>query len=109
MTTFTTAPATAFSGTDTSTDAALRRQARKRVEAKMGFAVHLLVYVCVNAGLFAISTWFGGGRWSALPLLGWGLGLAIHGVVTVATLQGQSLRERWMAAELQQLRERAAR
>jgi hypothetical protein len=105
MTTFTTSPA--FSGTDTSTDAALRRQARKRVEAKMSFAVHLLVYVCVNAGLFAISTWFGGGRWSALPLLGWGL--AIHGVVTVATLQGQSLRERWMAAELQQLRERAAR
>lgn len=90
-------------------DAALRRQARKRVDQKMGFLVHLLVYVCVNAGLFFISNVFGAGRWSSLPLLGWGLGLAIHGLVTFASLQGQGLRERLLAAELKTLRERAAR
>ena len=105
MNTFDAAPTAGFS----LAEAALRRQARKRVEAKMGFAVHLLVYVCVNAGLYFISFGFGNGRWSHMPLLGWGLGLAIHGVVTLATLQGHSLRERWMAAEMKQLRERAAR
>jgi steroid 5-alpha reductase family enzyme len=90
-------------------DAALRRQARKRVEVKMGFLVHLLVFVCVNAGLFLMSQWQDSDRWLRLPLWGWGLGLAIHGVVTLATLQGQGLRERLMAAELKALRERAAR
>ncbi|RVT84938.1 2TM domain-containing protein [Inhella crocodyli] len=90
-------------------DIALRRQARKRVEMKMGFLVHLLVFVCVNGGLFLLSNLHDNARWHGLPFWGWGLGLAIHGVVTLASLQGADLRERLMAAELKALRERAAR
>ncbi len=33
----------------------LERLARKRAGAKMGWYVHALVYVCVNAGLALIS------------------------------------------------------
>ena len=88
-------------------DALLRRQARKRVETKMGFLTHLLVFVCINAGLYLL----GGGdqRLNGLPLWGWGLGLSIHGLVTLISLQGGDLRERMMAAELRTLRERAGR
>ncbi len=89
-------------------DIALRRQARKRVEMKMGFLVHLMVFACVNGGLFLLSNLHEGARWTSVPLWGWGLGLAIHGAVTLISLQGQGLRERLMDAEIKSLRERAA-
>lgn len=94
--------------TTTNNDAQLRRQARKRVEMKLGFLTHLLVFVCVNTGLYLLG---GGvdGRLHGLPLWGWGLGLAIHGLVTLLSLQGGDLRERMMQAELRSLRERAGR
>ena len=84
----------------------LYRQARKRVEMKMGFLVHLSVFVLVNAGL-ALLALLGGGRpgWP-FPHGGWALGLLIHGSVTLLSLQGAGLRERLLAQELQALRQR---
>ncbi len=56
-------------------------KAKKRVEAKMGFYIHLAVYVGVNLLLIVINVatspqylWF---KW---PLLGWGIGLFFHGM-----------------------------
>ncbi len=89
-------------------DIALRRQARKRVEMKMGFLVHLMVFVCVNGGLFLLGNLHGDERWTRVPFWGWSLGLAIHGLVTLISLQGQGLRERMLDAEIKTLRERAA-
>lgn len=89
-------------------DTDLQRLAKKRVEMKMGFLVHLLVFVCVNAG-FALLGLLRGVDLLFFPFWGWGLGLVIHGLVTLIALQGQGLRERLMAAELRALRERAAR
>jgi hypothetical protein len=41
------------------------------------------------------------------PLLGWGLGLAIHGIVVAVQLMGGSdLRERMMEQEIQRLKQR---
>ena len=97
------------SPTQSADDRALHRQARKRVEMKMGFLTHLLVFVCVNAGLFALSNLHGDARWSSVPLWGWGLGLGIHGLATLIALQGQGLRQRLMDAEIQALRQRAVR
>ena len=59
-------------------DADLRRIAKRRVKLKMGWYVHLVVYVCVNLGLLALNHLAGGERWSLFPALGWGLGLAFH-------------------------------
>ena len=87
------------------TEDELKALARKRVGIKMGFAIHLLVYTLVNAGLVALSL-ANGGRWHWGPLLGWGLGLAIHGLVTLLNLRGQGLRDQLLAAELQRLRAR---
>lgn len=83
---------------------ALHKQAKRRVGIKMGFLVHLTVFVVVNLGLFVLNGFTGGGRWHVFPLWGWGLGLAIHGLVTLLALRGQGLRERMMAAELERLR-----
>ena len=85
---------------------ALVARARRRVGMKMGFYIHALVYVLVNFGLWAIATAAGRGAWNVWPLAGWGLGLAIHGIVTFIGVRGDGLRERMVEAEIQRLRGR---
>jgi hypothetical protein len=85
------------------TDTDLHKLAHKRVAMKTGFAIHLLVYTLVNAGLAALSL-ARDGQWHWGPLLGWGLGLAIHGLVTLLHLRGHGLRQRMIDAEVQRLR-----
>ena len=81
---------------------ALERLARRRAGAKMGWFIHALVYVCVNAGL-ALVAWQTGRAWHLYPLAGWGLGLAIHGLaVWLGT--GAGLYERMLQAERDKLR-----
>jgi len=87
-------------------DADLRRIARRRVNLKMGWYVHLLVFVGVNLGLFALDHLTGGVRWSVYPALGWGLGLTIHGIVVALQLMGGGdLRERWLQQEITRLKQ----
>lgn len=87
-------------------DDLLLQQARRRVRIKTGFAIHGLVYLLVNSALLVVNLLAGGSRWHLGPLLGWGLGLGIHGLVTLLALRGDGLRERLVARELQQLRQR---
>jgi len=88
------------------TDEEIERRAKRRVDQKMGFYVHALVFVLVNLGLYALNTATGGARWSHWPLWGWGLGLAIHGVVTFLSLRGEGFRERMLADEIERLKAR---
>ena len=83
----------------------IHTRARRRVGIKLGFYTHALVFVLVNLGLFAINSVAGGRPWSHFPLWGWGLGLAIHGVVTFINLQGQGVRERMLNQEIERLRQ----
>jgi hypothetical protein len=59
-------------------------RAKRRVRRLRGFYIHLLFYVLVNAFLIVInvaaSAARGYGWWAQWPLLGWGIGLAAHGV-----------------------------
>ena len=79
----------------------LLRQARRRVKLKTGFFIHLGVYLSVNLGLAAISLIGGHRPWHWWPLAGWGLGLAIHGLVTFAGLSGW--REHLLEREVERL------
>jgi hypothetical protein len=88
------------------TPPSLESRARRRVGMKIGFGIHALVFVLVNAGLFVIDSANGGNGWSRFPLMGWGLGLAIHGIFTFIGLRGDGLRERMMRAEMERLRGR---
>ena len=82
----------------------LEARARRRVRRKLGFAIHALVYVLVNLGLFAINATTGEPYWARFPLMGWGLGLAIHGIVTLIALQGEGLRRGMLEREIERLR-----
>jgi hypothetical protein len=87
----------------------LQRRARRRVNQKMGFYIHATVYLLVNLGLAAINFAGGGKAWHLWPLAGWGLGLAIHGFVTFASLNGDGLRERMLNDEVERLRRKQGR
>ena len=88
-------------------DSALDRLARRRASAKMGWFIHAAVYAIVNLGLAALSL-SAGRDWHAYPLLGWGLGLAIHGLA-VWLGSGTDLYQRLLEAERKKLQHRSRR
>ena len=85
----------------------LERLARKRAGAKLGWYLHATVYVLVNLVLFAMSReGFGNRPWSMFPLLGWGLGLTLHGISVFMLGTGSDLRERLVQKERERLQRR---
>ena len=83
-------------------DQTLERQARKRAGAKLGWYIHATVYLCMNLVLVALSL-MGGRHWYAFPLLGWGLGLAIHGLVVFLTTGSGGFHQRLVERERQRI------
>lgn len=78
--------------------------ARRRAGAKMGWYVHACVYVVVNLAFFAMARYGYGHRpWSVIPALGWGVGLALHGISVFFLGKGSSFRERLVARERERL------
>ena len=90
----------------------LDRLARRRANAKLGWYVHAMAFVLVNALIFAMSRYaFGTRPWSVYPLLGWGLGLVLvlHGVSVFLLGSGSGLRERMVQREREALQRRQDR
>ena len=55
------------------------QKAKERVEAIKGFYTHLIVYIVVNLILFSINMIVSpDSLWFFWPLIGWGIGLAMH-------------------------------
>ncbi|MGI9134318.1 MAG: 2TM domain-containing protein [Rhodoferax sp.] len=82
----------------------IERVARRRAGAKIGWYVHASVYLLVNLLWLAMSTYgFGTRTWHVLPSLGWGLGLALHGVSVWVVGRGSSFRERMVQRERERL------
>ncbi|SOZ36291.1 Histidine kinase [Cupriavidus neocaledonicus] len=58
-------------------------EARHRVRALRFFYLHAMVYVVVNAMLIGFHLMGSSHRpWAGGPLMGWGIGLAVHGIMT---------------------------
>ena len=78
--------------------------ARKRAGAKLGWYIHLAVYIVVNTGLFLASNlMFGHGRYSLGPLLGWGIGVVFHGISVLLLGRGSAFRENMVARERERI------
>lgn len=76
-----------------------QQTALKKAEEKVEFRIHLITYIVINTILAIINLtmnpeyiWF---KW---PLLGWGLGIIIHGI-NVHFSTNSSLKERMIEAE----------
>lgn len=89
---------TSYASSDSSRSE-IERLARRRAGAKMGWYVHAFVYVLVNLGLVAISA-ANGRNWAMYPLMGWGLGLLIHGAVVWFVAPGGGFYDRLVEREL---------
>lgn len=82
----------------------LDQLARKRAGAKLGWYTHAAAFTVVNLVLFGMSRYgFGDRPWSVYPLLGWGLGLALHGISVFVLGTGSGLRERMVQQERERL------
>ena len=80
----------------------IERLARQRAGAKMSWYIHASVYLLVNLLLVSLS--FASGRyWAIFPLLGWGIGLAVHGAVVFLATGGGGLHERLVQQERNRL------
>ena len=79
----------------------LYEKAKKKVEAKIGFYIHLTVYAGVNTLLIIInlitSTQY---LWFKWPLIGWGIGLFFHALGVFAFSKGLSINERMIEKEM---------
>jgi hypothetical protein len=76
-------------------------QARRHVERKIGFLIHLTVYIIVNTGLVILSQTVSKGHlWPLGPLLGWGLGLTMHGLAVYLHAPGNNWKQRMIEREL---------
>lgn len=76
----------------------LDRLARRRASLKLSWLVHAMVYVAVNLLLVAIAA-SAGRSWAVYPLMGWALGLGVHGLVVFLATDGGGLFERLVERE----------
>lgn len=82
----------------------LDKLARKRAGAKLGWYIHLAIYLVVNTGLFlGSSLMLGHGRYSLGPVLGWGIGVVFHGIAVFMLGKGSSMRENMVARERERI------
>lgn len=80
----------------------LEQEARRRAGAKLGWYVHASVYITVNLLLATLSA-MSDRSWAIFPALGWGIGLAVHGVVVFLVAGG--LHQRMVEREREALRQ----
>jgi hypothetical protein len=82
----------------------IEKLARKRAGAKLGWYTHACLFVLVNLFLYGISDHaFGHRRWSVYPVLGWGVGLVLHGISVFVLGSTGSLRERMVQRERERI------
>jgi hypothetical protein len=58
----------------------LRKRAEAELHKRQDFAIHVAAYLSVNVLLVALWSFAGGGEfWPLIPIVVWGLALALHG------------------------------
>ena len=77
------------------------QKAKKRVEARIGFYIHLAVYVVVNMLLIIINLLTSSQYlWFIWPLMGWGIGVFFHGLGVFVFSGGSAVKERMIEKEI---------
>lgn len=77
-------------------------KAKKKAESKIGFRIHLTIYIVVITLLVIINLststeyiWF---KW---PLLGWGVAVIIHALSIFNTSEQTTIKERMIKKEIE--------
>ena len=76
--------------------------AKKKVETRMSFYTHLAVYLVVITMLTILNVTIAGDYfWARWPMIGWGSGVMVHGLLTFVFDSDSSLKERLIEKEMQ--------
>ncbi len=77
-------------------------KAKKRIEAKMGFYIHLTIYLGIGILLTIINlTVTKGYFWAIWPMIGWGSGVMVHGLFTFVFTKQSGIMEKMIIKEMQ--------
>jgi hypothetical protein len=76
----------------------LTGRTRRRAALRLGWYLHALLFLLVQAGL-ASAAWLGVAHSASLPSPGWALALAIHGLVVALVHMRAGLLERMVEHE----------
>ena len=80
-------------------------RAKKRVEAKIAFYLHLAAYIVVNLLLIIINLATSTGYlWFKWPLLGWGIAIGFHALMTFVFSGGSVIKEKMIEKEMERMR-----
>lgn len=80
------------------------RKAERQVRRKIGFFMHLAVYVAVNGGLILFNLLARPDRlWAFAPLFGWGVGLLFHGLAVFLHAPGAAWKQRLIEKEMKKI------
>jgi hypothetical protein len=79
-------------------------RAKKRVEAKIAFYLHLAAYIVVNLLLIIINLATSTGYlWFKWPLLGWGIAIGFHALMTFVFSGGSVIKEKMIEKEMERM------
>jgi 2TM domain-containing protein len=73
------------------------------VQALTGFYIHASAFLVVNIALFAINALVGGAWWFYWPLMGWGIGLGVHGLAVFGFGGGGPWGQAWEERKMQEM------
>jgi hypothetical protein len=80
-------------------------RAKARVEQQLAVYRHLVLYLVVNAVLFALNlVYWNGYFWAKWPAFGWGIGIIVHGMETFSYRWGGSRKETIIQREMERQR-----
>ena len=79
-------------------------EAKKRVNERIGFYVHLTVYLCVNLFFHFLNWKNGGSYWAIFPAAGWGIGLFFHAVGVFGFFNNSAWKQRQIQKEIEKRR-----
>ena len=79
-------------------------KATQRVEEKLGFYVHLVIYVLVNAILTTLNFINSPDKlWFYWPLMGWGIGVIFHAFRVFSSKSTPKFKQKMIDKELEKI------
>jgi hypothetical protein len=86
-------------------DQQMYQAASRGAGAKLGFYIHLVIYVLLNIILATVNLVFSPHvLWFPFPLLGWGIGLLAHGLAVFLT-RPSTLKKKMIEREMNRMRD----
>jgi hypothetical protein len=77
------------------------RRAKERVEVKIGFYIHVSIYISVNILLIIINVSTSSGYyWFKWPLMGWGIAVLLHALSIFKPSGKPAIKEQMIEKEM---------